>query len=66
MGASLERLFLSRHSGGRGLINLQDAWEREVVSSVLFLGRAAGVDELMRAMVEHHSYLRGKRGLLNS
>jgi len=46
-GASLERLYLSRHSGGRGLVNLRDTWEREDVSSVLYLGRAAGADELI-------------------
>jgi len=36
-GASLERLYLSWNSGGRGLVNLWDTWEREVVSSVLYL-----------------------------
>ena len=34
-GASLERLYVGWHSGGRGLVNLRDAWEGEVVSSVL-------------------------------
>jgi len=27
-----------------------------------YLGKAAGVDELMRAVVEHHSYLRERGG----
>jgi len=47
VGASLERLYLCWHSGGCGLVNLWDAWEREVVSSVLCLGRAAGADEII-------------------
>jgi len=57
-GASLERLYLSWNSGGQGLVNLCNAWEREVMSSALYLARAASEDELMRAVVEHHSHLR--------
>jgi len=53
---------LYRYRRGRGLVNLHNAWEREVVSSVLYLARAAGEDELMRAVVEHHSYLRERGG----
>jgi len=61
-GASLEWLYLSWNSEGRGLVNLRSAWEREVVSSVLYLVRAAGEDELMRAVVAHHTFLRERGG----
>jgi len=36
---------------------LWDASEREIVSSVLYLGHVASVDKLMRAVVEHHAFL---------
>ena len=57
-GASLERLYLSRCSGGWGLVNLWDAWEREIVSSVLYLGHVARVDKLIRAVVGYYMFLR--------
>ena len=61
-GASLERLYLNRASGGRGLVNLRHAWEREVVSGTLYLAHAARGDELLRAVVGHQSYYFSRTG----
>jgi len=36
---------------------LWDTWEREVVSSVLYLGHVAHVDKLMKAVVGCHAFL---------
>ena len=37
MNASLERLYLPRNEGGRGLQSIEMTWEREVVGSVRYL-----------------------------
>ena len=39
-----------------------DAWEREIVPSVLYLGHIARVDKLMRAVVGHHMFVREQGG----
>ena len=54
--ASIERLYLSHVNGGWGLVNLYQAWEREVVASELYLVNAVG-DELLQAVVQHQLYL---------
>ena len=38
--AALERLYLPRRQGGRGLVSLQWSWEREVVSTWMYFYRA--------------------------
>ena len=45
--AALERLYLPRRQGGRGLISLQWSWEREVVSTVMYLYRAEHLQEVV-------------------
>ena len=60
-GASLER-YLNRASGGRGLVNLRHAWEREVVSGTLYLAHAARRDEPLRAVVGHQLYYFSRTG----
>ena len=39
-GASLERLYLPRHSGGRGLASLQHVWEQEAVSTGVYIAKS--------------------------
>ena len=65
--ASIERLYLSRMNGGRGLVNLYQAWEREVVASELYLVNSAE-NELLQAVVQHHLFLtsRGKHSSLQT
>ena len=57
--AAIERLYLSRMNGGRGLVNIYHAWEREVVASELYLVNAVE-DELLQAVVRHHLFLVSK------
>jgi len=45
-------------------VKVLDTWEREIVSSILYLARAASEGVLMRAVVEHHTYLRKRGGYL--
>ena len=45
--AALERLYLPRRQGGRGLMSLQWSWEREVVSTVMYLYRAEHLQEVV-------------------
>lgn len=52
LSASIERLYLSRVSGGRGLVNIRQAYEREVVDLELYLANAVR-DELLQAVVKH-------------
>ena len=59
LSASIERLYLKRLSGGRGLINLFHTWEREVVSTGLYLVGAVE-DELLQAVVKHQLFLTNK------
>lgn len=37
MSASLERLYLPRKQGGRGLFGLKHMWEREMVATAVYL-----------------------------
>ena len=53
---AIERLYLRRINGGRGLVNIYQAWEREMVATELYLVRA-NQDELLQAVVRHQLYL---------
>ena len=53
--ASIKWLYLSRLSGGRGLVNIRQANEREVVASGLYLAGTVQ-DELLQAVVKHQLY----------
>lgn len=35
--SSVVRIYLTRHEGGRGLVNLEHAWEQEALSSAIYL-----------------------------
>ena len=63
-GAAVERLYLPRHMGGRGLQSLRQVWEREMISLVAYL--TASDDPLLQAVVIHQQYLlrRGKYSIL--
>ena len=54
-GASLERLYLPRAEGGRGLTSLAHTWEREVVSAAAYLMRAK--DKHLEAVRIHQLWL---------
>ena len=51
--AALERVYLPRREGGRGLHRLSHVWEREVVSAALYLVRRADCDEHLRAVYQY-------------
>lgn len=53
--ASLERLYLPRHMGGRGLSSLKLVWEREVVSLVAYV--CGSEDPLLRQVLEQWDLL---------
>ena len=55
--ASIERLYLKRVNGGRGLCNIRDAYEKEVVASAQYLLNAARHDELLQTVAKHQLYL---------
>ena len=56
---AIERLYLGSMNGGRDMVNLYHAWEREVVSSELYLVNAAE-GELLQAVVRHQLFLAEK------
>ena len=64
-GAAVQRLYLPRYMGGRGLQNLWHVREREVVSLVAYL--TASDDPLLQAVVKHQLYLQswGKYSILS-
>ena len=53
--AALERLYLPRRQGGKGLVSLQWSWEREVVSTMMYFYRA----EHLQEVVEQQQWLVG-------
>ena len=57
-GAAVERVYLPRTSGGRGLFSLVQCWEREVVSTAMYL--VGSDDPHLQAVVKHQQYLQGK------
>ena len=67
LSASIECLYLRRASGGRGLVNIRQAYEGEVVASELYMANA-GEDELLQAVVKHQLYLsaKGKHSILQA
>ena len=67
LSASIERLYLRRSNEGRGLVNIRQAYEREVVASELYLANAVG-DELLQAVVKHQLFLsaKGKESILQA
>ena len=56
---SVERLYLKRISGGKGLANIRQAYKREVVASGLYLVSAVR-DEFLQAVVKHQLFLTQK------
>jgi len=58
--ASVERLYIRRISGGRGLSNIWQIYEKEVVASELYLVNTAAQDELLQAVVKHHLWMTDK------
>ena len=58
---AIKWLYLSRMNGGRGMVNLYQAWEREVVASELYLVNAIE-DEPLQTVVKLQLFLasRGK------
>ena len=59
LSASIEHLYLGCTNGGRGMMNIHQAYEREVVASELYLANAVG-DELLQAVVKHQVFLSTK------
>ena len=55
----MECLYLKRTSGGRGLVNIRQAYEWELVASGLYLVSAVQ-DKLLQAVVKHQLYLTRK------
>ena len=53
---TIEWLYLSRMNGGRGMVNLYQAWEREVVASELYLVNAIE-DEPLQTVVKLQLFL---------
>ena len=58
---SVERLYIKCISGGRGLVNIRQAYKREVVALGLYLVNAVQV-ELLQAVVKHKLFLTRKAG----
>ena len=62
--ASIERLYLPRKEGGRGLKNVEQAWEREVLSVAMYLIKSD--DPQVKGTLKHQRELShmGKRCML--
>ena len=54
--SACERIYLPRSEGGRGLNRVRFLWEREVVSSALYLAKTAEIDPHLNAVWQHQLY----------
>ena len=59
--AAKERLYLRRIGGGRGLVSIHQAFEREVVAAQIYLVNTAEQDELLQLVVNHQLWMSEKR-----
>lgn len=73
INASMERLYLPRKEGGRGLQNVEQCWEQEVVSVALYLlesddGEVQGAIRLQKELhcMGQPSYLTDAQDILES
>ena len=62
-GASVERVYLPRRGGGRGLQSLVHSWEREIISTSVYLVTSS--DPHLRAVVKHQLWLSGRNRYSN-
>ena len=62
-GASVERVYLPRHRGGRGLQSLVHSWEREIISTAVYLVTSS--DPHLRVVVKHQLWLSGRNRYSN-
>ena len=62
-GASVERVYLPRCKGGRGLQSLVHSWEREIILTAVYLVTSS--DPHLRAVVKNQLWLSGRNRYSN-